>query len=250
MKDYRDVIHERYSGREAGQHIYAGQYSLINPVGFYGTARCREVFYHAFNELRRRGVDWSQQTILDVGCGSGGWTRFFAELIGEPANIAGVDLSEHRIAVARRNNPAIDYQVADITKLPFDARRWNVVTAIDVFMHLHTREEIAAAFSGIHASLRPNGYFFLYDAFADTHFAGSNHDDSRGYNPREVESFAQAAGFDLLFDLPVFRRVGRFHSLYFARKGIPFLALELLERLLPGKPGNYLWVFQRSSGNR
>lgn len=245
MKHYSTVVAERYSGREVGTHVYEGRYSLINPIGFYGTAKNREAFYFVFNELRRRGVDLTQQKILDAGCGSGGWTRFFAELTGAPENIAGVDLSEHRIRIAKRMNAEIEYNVGDVTQMPFDERRWDIITAIDVFMHLDTEALIMRALRGIHESLKPLGYFIWYDLFARDHFDTKAEAESSGYNPKQMVELARAARFKYVFHRNVFKRIAGRHTVYMAAKGYPFWMLDLAERIVPGAPGNMIYVFSK-----
>jgi 2-polyprenyl-3-methyl-5-hydroxy-6-metoxy-1,4-benzoquinol methylase len=142
MKAYQEVVRERYEGREKSIHIYDNQYSLINPIGFYASTKIRETFYKIFNRLRKDGIGITLQKILDVGCGGGDWTRYFAELIGSTENIAGIDLSSHRIERAKKLNPGIRYYLGDIVNLSY-SKEFNIITAIDVFSHLNTEDEHA-----------------------------------------------------------------------------------------------------------
>ena len=82
MKPYREVVNERFDGRERQLNIYTNQYSLINPAGFYGNQRVREAFYKVFNKIRQLNIDVTAERILDIGCGAGGNTRLFAEMVG------------------------------------------------------------------------------------------------------------------------------------------------------------------------
>ena len=108
MKSYKDVVKDRYDN-EKYIHIYDNIYSLINPTGFYINYKMRYVLYKIFNKIRKSGIDITRSKILDIGCGDGIWTRFFAELKGTTKDIYGIDLSKNRIKKAKMLNPNIKY---------------------------------------------------------------------------------------------------------------------------------------------
>ena len=67
---------------------------------------------------------------LDVGCGNGAFTRAIARF-GRPASIDAIDPESHQIALASDlpKNEGINYQVADVTSLPFVPDLFDVITA-------------------------------------------------------------------------------------------------------------------------
>lgn len=101
--------------------------------------------------------------VLDAGCGTGTLALELAER-GHP--VAGVDLSEAMIGVARRKDPAgkVAWRVADITTLepapqepPFDL----ITCVADTLNHLETLNLWEQAFRRLGARLRGGGWLFF-----------------------------------------------------------------------------------------
>jgi len=63
--------------------------------------------------------------LLDVGCGTGHWSAYFAR---KGFDVTGVDISEQMIEVARGKGSR--FQVADAQNLPFADHQFDVVAAI------------------------------------------------------------------------------------------------------------------------
>lgn len=67
------------------------------------------------------------QALLDIGCGTGHWSAFFAEM---GYRVTGVDIAETMIEVARSAVPQCTFQVADACRLPFDDGTFDVAAAM------------------------------------------------------------------------------------------------------------------------
>ena len=98
-------------------------------------------------EMRRRFRDWvglaPGGAVLEVGCGTGVWTRELAALAGPGGRVLGVDPSRFLVQEARRlacercAPPHPSFEVADGAALPFPDESWDLVLAATVLGHTH-----------------------------------------------------------------------------------------------------------------
>lgn len=73
-------------------------------------------------------IQSQDKTLLDVGCGTGHWSRFFSEY---GYTVTGIDVSQRMIDIARSKcNRGISYFVADAHRLPFPDGAFDVTSAI------------------------------------------------------------------------------------------------------------------------
>jgi len=103
---------------------------------------------------------------LDIGCGAG-WLSL--ELARNGMDVDGFEISSKRIEIAKeyfRNNPfkegfgSINYQIEDINKIKLKKEKYQSVVSWDTLHHI---PEIDRLVKEIYDSLRPNGYFVIYD---------------------------------------------------------------------------------------
>lgn len=102
-----------------------------------------------------------RKSLLDVGCGTGRWTKKFAEHF---ENVTGVDISPQMLEIAESQSKEenIDYILGDFLTPCLDPKRFSVVTALAVFQHLANRTELESMFKNIHSVLVPEGDFIFY----------------------------------------------------------------------------------------
>lgn len=98
-------------------------------------------------------------SILDVGCGGGQTIATLATLAAE-GKVFGVDYSIASIAVARETNEPliergrVDVRLSSVSKLPFDANTFDVVTAIETHYYW---PDLATDLKEILRVLKPGG---------------------------------------------------------------------------------------------
>jgi ubiquinone/menaquinone biosynthesis C-methylase UbiE len=104
-------------------------------------------YNHALSILNLTG----QETLLDIGCGSG----FFCSLAAPKARfITGLDATVELAEAARRRLPAYPFLVGEMEELPLPDEAYDVVTGFNSFQYAAT---IANAFAEAYRVLKPGG---------------------------------------------------------------------------------------------
>lgn len=97
--------------------------------------------------------------ILEVGCGDGEFTKRLARVIDGEGKITAIDITPKLIKSAKgyiRNSNLI-FKVADIERLPFTDRTFDVVCGISILHHVNTKR----ALGEIYRVLKKNGEMFF-----------------------------------------------------------------------------------------
>jgi len=121
-----------------------------------------------------------RERALEIGCGTGHWTKFFRHLGFE---VIGIDISEQMLRLARKRLPQVMCIKADATKLPFADETFRYVFAITVFEFI---EDQPRAFNEAYRVLKTGGYFLI---------GVLNQNSELGQNKDRIETFKNAKFF-------------------------------------------------------
>ena len=134
----------------------------------YSSAFCRvynEFGWNYFPEaFGQQLLEWLRinsvqvKTSLDLGCGTG---VLCEALLEEGIIPSGMDLSENMIEIARRRNPRIHYEVANMITYCPDARFDLVTSTGDAINHILAPEDIEKIFRNVYRYTAPGGYFIF-----------------------------------------------------------------------------------------
>lgn len=91
-------------------------------------------------------------TLLDVGCGTGNYSRALHEAVG--CTCVGIDPSRKMLTAARQSSDAILLQRGRAERLPVQAGSFDLVFTVDVIHHIEDRR---AYFNEAHRVLRRGG---------------------------------------------------------------------------------------------
>ncbi|HTP23036.1 MAG TPA: class I SAM-dependent methyltransferase [Solirubrobacteraceae bacterium] len=100
--------------------------------------------------IRRTGVDLGS-TVLDVGCGPGGFCRLAVEA---GATVTGIDASQALVEISRERVPSGRFDVGDMQFLPYEDDSFEVVTGFNSFQYAADR---VAALREARRVARPGG---------------------------------------------------------------------------------------------
>lgn len=78
----------------------------------------------------------SHPRLLEIGCGSGYYSEVLASLLSDGVSYTGIDYSDAMIARAREYYPAIAFEVADATKLPYADQDFDIAFNGVSLMHI------------------------------------------------------------------------------------------------------------------
>ncbi len=119
---------------------------------------------HATVDLAAEIAPVAGMHLLDIGCGLGGPSRFFAQ--NYDCRVTGVDLSEEYVitagALSRRValDGQVQYRVASALKLPFPDASFDAAYMQHVGMNIADKAHL---FHEAHRVLKPDATFALYD---------------------------------------------------------------------------------------
>ncbi len=101
--------------------------------------------------------------MLEIGCGTGHWTAFFAE---QGFRVTATDVVDEMMKFAKeRSLPNVQYQKADVRNLPFADNSFDQVAVITA---LEFCGDIPKAFSEIRRVLKPGGWLIAGCLNADS----------------------------------------------------------------------------------
>jgi ubiquinone/menaquinone biosynthesis C-methylase UbiE len=109
------------------------------------------------------------ERVLDVACGTGIVARLAAAAVGARGSVAGVDLNEGMLAVAREQAPAVDWRQGDVEALPVADGAFDLVACQQGLQFFGHR---AAALAEMRRALAPGGRLALSVMRPIAHNAG------------------------------------------------------------------------------
>jgi ubiquinone/menaquinone biosynthesis C-methylase UbiE len=175
--------------------------------------------------LRRHVESWSffrmlgdvtGQTILDLACGEGFYTRLLKQ--AGAAAVTGVDISPMMIALAEKlevETPlGIDYHCSDVAELP-DMGRFDLVTAAYLLHYAPDVQTLRAMCVRIAAQLRPGGRLVAINENPEQ--AENNYTGYTQYGFNKSLQGPRVDGAPINYALVSGRKLIRFSAYYYAR---------------------------------
>lgn len=114
---------------------------------------------NCYHQFLLKQLPEHNQTILDLGCGVGRFSRLLAE---KSDRVIALDLSPKSIEIAQQKSSEldnIDYQIADISQWQFPVNHFDAITSIATVHHLSLSELLPK----LQAALKPGGVLLILD---------------------------------------------------------------------------------------
>jgi ubiquinone/menaquinone biosynthesis C-methylase UbiE len=130
-------------------------YALYRPANLYIFQGHERAVLWGLQKARLAPLDGCR--VLDVGCGYGEWLGVFERFGARRDMLAGIDLTESRVAVARAAFPDADVRQGDASALPWNDHSFDVVfqrTIVSSILDPAVRQQVAGEMLRV---LRPGG---------------------------------------------------------------------------------------------
>jgi ubiquinone/menaquinone biosynthesis C-methylase UbiE len=111
-----------------------------------------------YNLLLRQIELKNNDTVLDVGCGTGTVLRRMADVCH--INGFGIDIEKNMVAEARKKCPDMDIRVSSCETTPFEDQTFDTITVCMAYHHFSNKKDFAKEASRI---LKPGGCLLIAD---------------------------------------------------------------------------------------
>ena len=110
-------------------------------------------------DLMWRFADFNNRVILDLGCGDGKKTKYFAE---KTKKAIGIDKNRLLLDEARKRAPAnCEFKIGEDETVPVEDNNIEIVTCIETWEHIYSPQKIL---DELYRILRKEGIVFIYFA--------------------------------------------------------------------------------------
>ena len=174
------------------------QYERVAAVLFLGRRR------QVFDDLVARSGARPGDRILDIGCGTGYFTRRAAHAVGPGGLAVGIDPSPSVVEYAALRAPHnCSFEVATAQNLPYPDASFDVVISSLAIHHLPVTER-PAALREAYRVLRPDGRLFIADVRRPRNhatkrlFRALTHRGVGHTSPDALAALIAGAGFDVI----------------------------------------------------
>lgn len=176
----------------------------MNPAEFFNLAAAEERMWwfrgmrEIFRRMAAKQLGDGIRDVLDAGCGTGANAEWMARNFGW--RVWGLDFAQEGLRLARRRGGVQGVVRGDIQALPFPNESFDLITCLDVFVHLddgHDRQ----AMRELARCLRPGGRLvvraaaFRWLRSRHSQFVG----EKQRFTLRQLSEAASQAGLEVQF---------------------------------------------------
>lgn len=218
-------VRERYDRRRTS--LACGAYSMLNPAVYMGVQERERALIGC---LKKVGMtNFQDETVLEVGCGSGSNLLEMIRLGFEPRNLVGNELLEERVTIARERLPASLHIIAgDATTLVLPENSFDIVYQSTVFTSILDCDFQQKLADKMWSLVKPGGGVLWYDFTYDN----PRNLDVKGIPVKRIKElfpYGEIKIWRVTLAPPISRRVVRLHpGLYTLFNSLSFLRTHVL----------------------
>lgn len=219
-----DKVYDYYSKFVADENK-ARLYSLFNPGELYMRQERERATLRLLKQVNRQ--NFSNQQILEVGCGRGHQIGEYIRWGAWPENIAGIDILPEFIEEAQRRYPKTSLQIGSALELPYADGSFDIVSQSTVMSSLPENSQRSVLAKEMVRVLKPNGLIL----WSDFRYNSPGNQNVRKVTQAEIKELFD--GLDIVLESttllpPIVRRVAPFsHALTSLLDTLPFLHSHL-----------------------
>jgi 2-polyprenyl-3-methyl-5-hydroxy-6-metoxy-1,4-benzoquinol methylase len=156
-------------------------------------------------EVKTLGINLSEASVLDVGCGTGFYVDLWKQL--GCRKLAGIDITNTAIEKMRIRYPEYQFFKGNIgdnldNSPELLAGKYQLVSAFDVLFHIVDDEQYKMAFKNIYDMMEKGGTLMISENFVHTTAIRSSFQTSRSAN--EIVNIIMKTGFKIVRRSPFF----------------------------------------------
>lgn len=156
-------------------------YSSLHPAAFFFIQRRLRIIRRILADRFPGGV--SDTKLLEVGCGNAQWLAEFQMFDFRSTNMAGIEIDQSRVDVAKARVPESDIRCGDAENLPWEDDSFDIVFQSTVFTsvpEMEKKERIAAEMKRV---CKKDGIILWYDFI----YNNPNNPNVHGVGKQEIK---------------------------------------------------------------
>lgn len=135
--------------------------------------------------LGKTGCTLDGKSILEIGCGTGFYTKYFAKQ--NIVRYTGIDITRASVANLKKQYPSFEFICADITQFGIAElhEQFDIVFTADVLFHIVEERSFQNAIQTMIELLKPGGLFIVSDVFPENTVSTAAHVCLRSFSHYE-----------------------------------------------------------------
>lgn len=126
--------------------------------------------------LRKHKISLSGKKVLDIGCGTGIFSKYY---LNNSAQVTGIDITRTSIESLRRTLPAGRFITMDISaemagNKEYFERQFDIINMLNVIFHIVDEAKFEKTLENLVTCLRDGGYLIISDNFYDDFIPSPN----------------------------------------------------------------------------